>query len=372
MKNYEPASMPPLVTVIVPVFNAEPYLRQCLDSILTQSYKNLEILLVDDGSSDASGGICDAYAQKDARVRALHRANAGPSAARNAGLDFARGAYILFADADDWLAPTLAEVLVQRAIATNADLVQCRVFDVEADGANPRLNPLVNAPDTLEQLEITAQNRAGVYLRYLYPYVWACPWGRLLRTAALQGLRFVDTPLRSDEDAIFFFCLFATLRRVEAVQEALYYYRQVPGSLTHSALRAPRKIAQRLLLVQEFERYLKQDHQNAGLRKAVVPMAAFVFIRYAYLECRFADAPEVRTAGEAELRKLRRRPGFRGYFLRAAVGRAMHTYSKAKGTGLAEELFNRVLALGYALGGLDFLYTLRTKIAPQAKEVASP
>ena len=356
-----------MVSVIVPVYNAEPYLRECLDSIVSQTYPHLEILLIDDGSTDASGAICDGYAEQDARIRIVHQANAGPSAARNVGLDAATGEYILFADADDKLHPSLAERLVTRAEDTGADLVQCRFFDMDADGGNPRLNSLVNGPDELERLELDENNRAEAYLRYLYPYVWACPPGRLLHKSALGKLRFVDTPLRSDEDAIFFLCLFATLRKAEITQEPLYYYRQLPASLTHQVESAPRKIPQRFLLVRELDRYLREDAPLPKLRKAVVPMAAFVFIRWAYLECRFHADPAIRAAGEAELRKLRkergsrREYGFRGYFMRAALGQAMHTYSKAKGIGLAEELFNRLLALGYAVGGLDFLYGARER-----------
>ncbi len=355
----------PLVSVIVPVYNAERYLGECLDSVLRQTYIHLEIILVDDGSPDGSGAICDAYAATNARVRVIHQANAGPSAARNAGLDHAKGTYILFIDADDRPHPTMAERLVARAEESDADLVQCRVFDVDEDGENPRLNPLINGPDTLERLRMDDASRAGVYLRYLYPYVWACPPGRLLRVSALGNLRFIDTPLRSDEDAIFFFCLFATLERVEVIQEPLYDYRQVPASLTHRSLSAPRKIPQRLLLVRELERYLREEAPLPKLRRAVVPMAAFVFIRYAYLECRFHAEAQVRATGEVELRKLRKERGFRGYFLRAAFGRGMHIYSVAKGIGLTEELFNRLLALGYAFGGLDFLYHLREKFAPR-------
>ncbi|MDR3314701.1 MAG: glycosyltransferase, partial [Oscillospiraceae bacterium] len=95
-------SNPLLISVIVPVYNVEPYLPKCLDSIVSQTYANLEIILVDDGSTDASGSICDAYAAKDERVRVIHQANGGVAAARNAGLDAAVGEYIQFVDSDDW------------------------------------------------------------------------------------------------------------------------------------------------------------------------------------------------------------------------------------------------------------------------------
>ena len=92
-----------LISVIVPVYNVEPYLRKCVDSILAQSYSNLEVILVDDGSPDGCGAICDEYAAKDARVRVIHKPNGGISDARNAGLDIMTGDYVTFVDSDDWI-----------------------------------------------------------------------------------------------------------------------------------------------------------------------------------------------------------------------------------------------------------------------------
>ena len=97
----------PLISVIVPVYNVAAWLPRCVDSILAQTYENLEILLVDDGSTDGSGNICEEYAKKDTRIRVLHKENGGLSSARNAGLDAAAGAYIGFVDSDDWIAPEM-------------------------------------------------------------------------------------------------------------------------------------------------------------------------------------------------------------------------------------------------------------------------
>ena len=95
----------PLLSVIVPVYNVAPYLAQCLDSILSQSYMELEVLLVDDGSTDESGTLCDAYVQRDERIRLIRQANAGLSAARNVAMEQMRGEFFFFVDSDDWLAP---------------------------------------------------------------------------------------------------------------------------------------------------------------------------------------------------------------------------------------------------------------------------
>lgn len=113
----------PMVSVIVPVYNAESTLRRCADSILEQSYPDLELILVDDGSKDASPLICDSYMQKDARVRVIHKPNSGASATRNLGIAEARGHYLQFVDSDDWLTPDATEKLVAAAEAHQADLV---------------------------------------------------------------------------------------------------------------------------------------------------------------------------------------------------------------------------------------------------------
>lgn len=112
-----------LVSVIIPVYNVEKYLRQCLDSVLNQTYTNYEVIMVDDGSTDLSGMICDEYAEKDSRFRVIHKENGGLSIARNTGYDASRGEYIYYIDSDDWIESKTLEQLVQKASDTNADFV---------------------------------------------------------------------------------------------------------------------------------------------------------------------------------------------------------------------------------------------------------
>lgn len=128
----------PLVSVIIPVYNACSYLRRCLDSVMAQTYGQIEIILVNDGSGDSSGDICDEYAGKDGRIRVLHQSNRGLAAARNAGLDIACGHCIGFVDADDWIYPDMYETLVNLLEQTGADVSQCSfVFgDLEPQTAN--------------------------------------------------------------------------------------------------------------------------------------------------------------------------------------------------------------------------------------------
>ena len=116
-----------MISVIVPVYNVEPYLRKCLDSILAQTYRNLEILVIDDGSTDGSGRICDEYAGRDERIKVFHTENHGLSCARNLGLDNANGEWIGFVDSDDWIEPDMYEVLLPWAGKTATADVECGV-----------------------------------------------------------------------------------------------------------------------------------------------------------------------------------------------------------------------------------------------------
>ncbi len=111
-----------LISVIVPVYKVEKYLKKCIDSIINQTYKNLEIILIDDGSPDNSGKICDEYAEKDKRIRVIHKINEGVSAARNLGINICSGKYVAFVDSDDWISEDYYEVLYKNLIETNADI----------------------------------------------------------------------------------------------------------------------------------------------------------------------------------------------------------------------------------------------------------
>ena len=118
-----------LISIIVPVYNVENYLRKCVDSIINQSYKNLEIILVDDGSTDSSGKICDEYSLKDSRIKVIHKKNGGLSDARNAGMEIASGDFWGFVDSDDYIDSDMYSVLLENLLGAEADLSACgRIF----------------------------------------------------------------------------------------------------------------------------------------------------------------------------------------------------------------------------------------------------
>lgn len=123
----------PEISIIVPVYNVEKYLEQCIDSILTQTFEDFELILVDDGSPDKCPEICDEYAQKDDRVRVIHKENGGVSSARNAGMKLACGEYILFCDSDDYVSPLWCELMLNAARSHPLSLVSCNLRKTDQD-----------------------------------------------------------------------------------------------------------------------------------------------------------------------------------------------------------------------------------------------
>ena len=172
----------PKISVIVPVYKVENFLDRCVESIVGQTYENLEIILVDDGSPDNCPALCDAAAAKDARIRVIHQKNGGLSAARNAGLDAARGAWIGFVDSDDYIAPEMYEVLYQAVQSTGADLALCDYAEVDETGA-PCLPPytglaqriftgrelLKRATNTMAQPAWNKLYRRAIFAQLRYP-----------------------------------------------------------------------------------------------------------------------------------------------------------------------------------------------------------
>lgn len=142
-----------LVSVIVPIYNVEAYLERCVDSIINQTYKNLEIILVDDGSPDRCGEICDEYASKDSRIVVIHKENGGLSDARNAGIEKAQGEYLSFVDSDDWIEPNMIEVLYKACVDNSTKMAYCGICDVH-ENLNKKEREVFDFDKILEPQEV--------------------------------------------------------------------------------------------------------------------------------------------------------------------------------------------------------------------------
>lgn len=208
----------PIISVIVPVYNVEKYLHCCVDSILAQTYTDIEVLLVDDGSTDCSGAICDEYAQKDSRVRVFHKENGGVSSARNLGLDEARGKWIMFVDGDDKVAPQICGLLMENAL--EGCLPICAHYIWEDDKVRRR-SPEVERKHFLlkEFMELRSWLRT--------------PWGRLFEREIInrENLKF-DTSISYGEDTVFNYDYVKYVDEIWIVDRPLYYYRMLDNSLS--------------------------------------------------------------------------------------------------------------------------------------------
>lgn len=212
------------ISVIIPVYKVEKYLAKCVDSVLAQTYRDLEIILVDDGSPDGCGAICDDYAARDRRVRVIHKPNGGLSSARNAGLDMATGAYIGFVDSDDHIDPTMYEKLLAALSRTGADVCVCDVVYVDEQDA--RLGPVI--PPMAEELLTPEQALRRVeFADDGWRYVTA--WNRLYRRGVFDGLRFQEGKIHEDELSVVH--IYARCREIAAISDVLYWDVGRPGSI---------------------------------------------------------------------------------------------------------------------------------------------
>lgn len=178
--------MNPKISIIVPIYNSERYLKRCIDSILIQNYKNFELLLIDDGSLDASGAICDEYAVIDMRVRVYHKENGGVSSARNMGIDLSRGEWLSFVDSDDWIVPNFLE---QMALNLDADIVKCSVSCTSGDLWRTE-NSLCEVKDFIKEYETNSLIRTSC--------------GTLFRADIIKNEKIkFDTSIRFGEDMMF-------------------------------------------------------------------------------------------------------------------------------------------------------------------------
>jgi glycosyltransferase involved in cell wall biosynthesis len=210
--------MMPLISVIVPVYNAEKYLARCIDSVLGQTYTNFELILVDDGSKDRSGAICDGYAAGDQRVRVIHKTNGGVSAARNDGIEASRGQFIAFCDNDDFYAPGMLARLLEMCLENDCDIAQCRPEKGSAESlATPQPQPVKIMAG--RQLFENFYTEATIYI-----------WDKLYRREVWAGVRF---PVGSytGEDLMIIHRLFGAAGRVATTREKLYYHYRNPQSV---------------------------------------------------------------------------------------------------------------------------------------------
>jgi glycosyltransferase involved in cell wall biosynthesis len=208
------------ISVIVPIFNVETYLHKCIDSILMQSYHNLEIILVNDGSPDNCGKICDEYATKDERIKIIHKKNGGLSDARNAGIRIATGDYVSFVDSDDWLDANTYELIMNKVTQNDADIGEFNinfVYDNEIRLKSINTDKeIYNTEDAMKEL---------IHAKTFQTTVW----NKIYRRDCIAGIEFPFG--KTNEDEFWTYQIFSRAEKIVFLNKALYFYRQRSTSI---------------------------------------------------------------------------------------------------------------------------------------------
>ena len=211
------------VSIIVPVYNTEKYIDECINSLIGQTYNNIEIIIIDDGSRDNSGNKVDDYALRDCRVKVIHTENGGLSSARNHGLKAATGDYYCFIDSDDYVSKDFVEEMIKAAIYNNADMVFCNYFSLFVNDVNPSLRlstikggKIFTPEEYLEQL-------------YMYSGEYVMVWNKMFRKEIFNKLRFADMFC---EDGQIILSIIDNCKRISYLPETKYYYRRRKSGIT--------------------------------------------------------------------------------------------------------------------------------------------
>lgn len=211
-----------LISVVMPVYNVEKYLREALDSIVNQSYRNLQIILVDDGSTDHSGIICDEYAAVDDRITVIHQNNAGAGAAKNTGLDHIKGDYFSIIDSDDYIEPDMFKKMIGYMESYQADVVQCLFRNVF-------VNRKVDRQYLIKSKDVRKISRDKFLKEYLYDWKYAIFWNKLFKISLLKDIRFSIG--RKIDDEFFTYKLICNADYIVNTQEVFYNYRMRRSSV---------------------------------------------------------------------------------------------------------------------------------------------
>ncbi len=215
-----------LISIIVPIYNAGEYLNTCVESLVNQTYKNIEIILVDDGSTDNSGAICDLWAEKDSRVKVVHKANGGASSARNTGLDFAKGEYIAFVDGDDWVDSDMYFQMLEDIKQFDADVARCSIVREYDNGSCESWGVNNSEIKIVDKKQLLCDIGEG------FGILPVSPCNKLFKSKVIGNIRF-DTRFKFSEDTLFNFTVAQNVKKAIYNDVDRYHYRFNSESITN-------------------------------------------------------------------------------------------------------------------------------------------
>lgn len=258
----------PLISVVVPVYNVEKYVAKCLKSIIGQSYKNLEILVVDDGSTDGSGRICDEFMSNDSRIRVIHQKNGGLSIARNVGIEKARGEFVCFVDSDDYVKENFVKKLYEAVLRWGADVAVCGYE--EKNGSS--------SVDVLSKEEVLSGEEATIKLLVQQENIDVIAWNKVYRRELFtkSGVRFPEG--MKYEDSLTTYKLLSLAKRVVYISEASYVYLRRDDSITKSDKK------EESLKMRELAARSAVDYFKKNLRLAQAAEVSRLLAKYAFLD----------------------------------------------------------------------------------------
>ena len=256
------------ISVIIPVYNIQQHLRECLDSVLGQSYPHLQVICVDDGSTDESPAILAEYAQKDPRVQVIRQQNAGPGAARNTGLEAATGEYVIFLDSDDWFEPDFLEQMVDTAQREGADVAICRAVEFDTNSGRELPSEWMMKKQYLPgKLAFAPQEMAD----HLFQFTYGMPWDKFYRRELLtsSGIRY--PALKNSEDLAFVYPTLLASTRIAVVDQVLIHHRiNRMASVSNSRCGQPEAPYEAFQIVKE---YLEQHQLMDTYRRSFLNWA---------------------------------------------------------------------------------------------------
>ena len=247
--------MSELISVIVPIYKVEKYLDQCIKSIVDQTYRNLEIILVDDGSPDQCPDICDGWAEKDHRIIVLHMENGGVSSARNAGIDKAKGRYIVFLDGDDWVESLYIEYLYCAICDTGSDISECS-YTRDTDFLNMTTDGRLMSEPCLQ----TAEEALRIWSHPKHEELNLVVWNKMYSSEILGEIRFAEG-FDGGEDVLFTCLVFGKCRKIAHIDNELYHWRNTPGS---ASKRFPDNSLQSVEMLFSALDYLERDYPSVA------------------------------------------------------------------------------------------------------------
>lgn len=260
----------PTVSIIVPLYNAENVISRCIDSILKQNYKNFEVILVDDGSEDASGTLCDEYAAKDARIQVIHKPNTGVSDCRNIAIRQARGTYLQFVDADDWIAPEATGLLISAAEAFPCDLVVSDFYRVIE-------NRVAHKGDIQENGLLSREEFASYMMEKPADYYYGVLWNKLYKRTLVEQYQIqMDTEISWCEDFMFNLEYICHVKNIYVLRVPIYYYVRTKHSLSTQGINLTKTIKMKATVFKYYNKFYKEVFNEKDYEKSRLQVYRFL------------------------------------------------------------------------------------------------